>query len=348
MKQLFVGLALCLAAVSAKAAVILQYHHVADDTPRSTSLTVEAFEQQMQYLKDRNFQVIALSELVAAIQQGKALAENTVVITFDDGYQNNFDNARPILRQHGFPYTVFVAAEPIHQKQRPMMSWQTLKQMADEGAEIANHSWSHNHLVHRRTDETHSQWLARIQGDLQKAERDIEKYTGQSWKTLAYPFGEFDADLKNLLKQMGYVGIGQHSGAVGLTSDLQALPRFPMADAFADMDSFKLKVSSRAFEIESVTPENPVLAHEDSRPVLTVTLNTKDINKNGLMCFVQGQGAKAPTWVSDNQFTVKADQPLSIGRSRYNCTAPSLSSKGYYWFSQPWLRAKADGSFPKG
>jgi len=65
------------------------------------------------------------------------------------------------------------------------------------------------------------------------------------------------------------------------------------------------------------------------------------------MCYIQGQGSKQPTWLSENEFSVQADLALPAGRSRYNCTAPSKARNGYYWFSQPWVRPKDDGSWVK-
>ncbi|WP_417348136.1 polysaccharide deacetylase family protein [Ferrimonas sp.] len=331
---------------SAAAAVILQYHHVSEDTPASTSVTPAQFQAQMAYLAQNEFSVVPLSEVIDAIRKGEHLPPKTVAITFDDGYQNVADNAHPVLKAHGFPYTLFVAIEPIERNFARMMNWDTLRQLSSEGAVIANHSWGHEHLIRRLDGEDEAAWLERIQANLERTEAAIEKELGYSVRQLAYPYGEFNQALRQRLEQMGYVGIGQHSGAAGPYSSLTAVPRFPVAGPYADMDALKVKLHSLNMPAVKLEGDESELK-ERPRPILTVTLEGEDLRRDALMCYIQGQGGKAPTWLDEHSFTIQADLPLPAGRSRYNCTAPSRSSGGYYWFSQPWVQARADGSWPK-
>ena len=90
----------------AHAAVMLIYHHVASDTPRVTSVTAEELRGHLQYLKDNKFQVIGLNTLIQQLKQQQPIADNAVVITFDDSYENNFTTAHPILMEFGYPYTI--------------------------------------------------------------------------------------------------------------------------------------------------------------------------------------------------------------------------------------------------
>ncbi|WP_028109393.1 polysaccharide deacetylase family protein [Ferrimonas futtsuensis] len=331
---------------SAAAAVILQYHHVSEDTPASTSVTPAQFQEQMAYLAQNEFSVVPLSEVIDAIRLGKHLPPKTVAITFDDGYQNVADNAHPVLKAHGFPYTLFVAIEPIERNFARMMNWDTLRQLSSEGAVIANHSWGHEHLIRRQEGEDEAAWLNRIQANLERTEAAIDKELGYSVRQLAYPYGEFNPALRQRLAQMGFVGIGQHSGAAGPYSSLTAVPRFPVAGPYADMDALKVKLHSLNMPVVKLDGDESELK-ERPRPILTVTLEGEDLRRDALMCYIQGQGGKAPTWLDEHSFTIQADLPLPAGRSRYNCTAPSRSSGGYYWFSQPWVQARADGSWPK-
>ncbi|BDY03134.1 polysaccharide deacetylase family protein [Ferrimonas sp. YFM] len=331
---------------SAAAAVILQYHHVSEDTPASTSVTPAQFQEQMAYLAQNEFSVVPLTQVIDAIRKGEHLPPKTVAITFDDGYRNVADNAHPVLKAHGFPYTLFVAIEPIERNFARMMNWDTLRQLSSEGAVIANHSWGHEHLIRRLDGEDEAAWLDRIQANLERTEAAIEKELGYSVRQLAYPYGEFNQALRQRLEQMGYVGIGQHSGAAGPYSSLTAVPRFPVAGPYADMDALKVKLHSLNMPAVKLEGDESELK-ERPRPILTVTLEGEDLRRDALMCYIQGQGGKAPTWLDEQSFTIQADLPLPAGRSRYNCTAPSRSSGGYYWFSQPWVQARADGSWPK-
>lgn len=324
---------------STQAAVILQYHHVSASTPASTSVTPEQFREQMQYLSENDFIVKPLSEVVDAIKNNQQIAPKTVVITFDDGYRSIAKAAHPILKEYGFPYTLFVSIEPIKAKYREMMSWDELIALSKEGAEIANHSWAHEYLIRKQDGESEVQWLARIEDNILKTESEIFLATGQNHKMLAYPYGEYNQAIESMLDRHGFIGLGQQSGAVGQYSSLTALPRFPVAGVYADLASLKVKLHSLNMPVLSQNISDPELKNGHWRPELKVTLDMSDIYPHQMMCYIQGQGAKDPLWISGNEFSIRAELDLPVGRSRYNCTVPSKSKTGYYWFSQAWVRS---------
>ncbi|QDF73771.1 MULTISPECIES: polysaccharide deacetylase family protein [Shewanella] len=343
-RSLMAALLVCLS-YSAQAVVILQYHHVSEDTPKLTSVTPAQFHEQMSYLSENGFKVKPLTEVVEAIKQGRELADKTVVITFDDGYQNIADTAHPILKEFGYPYTIFISIDPIESKYKNVMSWATLKRLSDEGVTLANHSWGHEHLIRRLDGESESDWLARVKSNLLATEAEILAQTGQSVKMLAYPYGEYNSALETLVDSLGFVGFGQQSGAAGSYSSLTSLPRFPVAGAYADLATLKVKLYSLNMPVQALSPQNTQLATGQWRPEMRVTLDMTDIIASQVMCFVQGQGAMKPTWISEDQFSIQALMDLPPGRSRYNCTAPSKATGRYYWFSQAWVRPQNDGTW---
>ena len=107
---------------------MLIYHHVASDTPRVSSVTADEFRNHLQYFKDNKLQVIGLDVLVRQLRQGEPVADNAVVITFDDSYENNFTTAHPILQEFGYPYTIFISPGDIDKGTGPVMNWQQIKQ----------------------------------------------------------------------------------------------------------------------------------------------------------------------------------------------------------------------------
>ncbi|MGS0729082.1 polysaccharide deacetylase family protein, partial [Shewanella sp. 0m-11] len=193
--------------------------------------------------------------------------------------------------------------------------------------------------------ESDAQWLARIEANILRTEKEIAKATGQNLKMLAYPYGEYNQQIEAMLEKHGFVAFGQQSGAAGPYSPLTALPRFPVAGVYADLNSLKVKLHSLNMPVISQTNSNPQLQQGQWRPEIKVTLDMSDINASQLMCFIQGQGAKKPNWISENEFSIQAELDLPAGRSRYNCTAPSKSKGSYYWFSQPWIRPKSNGQW---
>ena len=316
--------------------VILQYHHVSNETPAITSLSPSTFAEHMAYLKDNNFNVVDLPVLMAKIQAKQPLPDKTVAITFDDGYNSVLEHAHPLLKQYNWPYTIFINPKFINDGYTGHIGWEKLNQMAKEGATLANHTMKHDYLVRRPADVSEKDWLDSVMKDIDTAEQLIKQHTGQNHKMLAYPYGEFNLALQQRLADAGYLAFGQHSGAVGPHTDLTRIPRFPASSIYANLRTLKTKLHSLPMPISELKGHNMVMV--DNPPTLTVSLTTNDINKNALQCFTAGTAKGIIGWLDDNTFNVTAPKVLPAERSRYNCTAPSKSRKGrFYWFSQPWL-----------
>ncbi|MBU2178342.1 MAG: polysaccharide deacetylase family protein, partial [Gammaproteobacteria bacterium] len=207
------------------AAVILQYHHVSSTTPKTTSVTPAEFRQQLQHLKDQNFKVVSLERIINQLQRNEATADNEVAITFDDGFANVFTTARPILKEFGYPYTMFLGPALIDRQEGPVLSWEQIQTMHNEGVIIANHSSYHQRLAVPTKGESMVQWRSRVKADILLAEQQLEEKLGVKRKWLAYPYGDFSAELETLVSELGFVGIGQQSGAVGPGVSMTRIPR---------------------------------------------------------------------------------------------------------------------------
>lgn len=326
---------LLLLSLPASATVMLIYHHVAEDTPRVSSVTAAEFRGHLQYLRDNHFQVIGLDVLIDQLKSGKPIADNAVVITFDDSYENNFTTAHPILQEFGYPYTIFISPGDIDKGTGPVMNWQQIKQMSEDGVLVANHAMWHEHMARPEPGESEADWLKRMRQSILDAERRIKEETGQNHQWLAYPYGEFSAKLEQLVQELGFIGIGQQSGAIGPLTKLTRIPRYPAAGQYADLKDLAQKLRTLAFPITDYLAADQVISANP--PTLRLQLDITDFRKQQLRCFA-GAEVLEPVWLNDNTFEVKASKALNRGRSRYNCTAPSLSKKGYfYWYSQPWL-----------
>lgn len=324
--------------------VILMYHHVSTDTPPSTSISPGNFAEHMAYLA-KNHTVISLQRLMQSVSAEatakQKLPDNAVVITFDDGYDNIALNAHPIIKQYGFPYTIFINPDLIGVQPR-QLSWQQVRQLQSEGVSFANHSSVHNHLL---TGSDQPKWLENTLADISKAEKRLKKETGQSLKYVAYPYGEFNYQLKTALREKGYIGFGQHSGAVSTTSDFGALPRFPAAGIYANLNTLKVKLNSLAMPVIEISNEQPQLSFDDRQPEQILTLDLSDMLKQQVSCFYKGDSMTL-AW-QENRADITVPEVLPVGRSRVNCTAPSISKKGrFYWFSQPWFVPTESGNWP--
>jgi biofilm PGA synthesis lipoprotein PgaB len=319
---------------------VLQYHHVSSDTPTSTSITPEQFDKHLQWLEDNNFQVVALVEGLAKIRAGQTLPDKTVAITFDDGYLDNYVTAFPLLRQRNWPFTVFVNPAPHDAGRTGWASWEQLREMSTAGASIANHTTSHDFLIRRKDDESEAKWLDRIRLDIEFAERRIKVEINQSHKILAYPYGESNQDIRQLVTEMGFTAFGQQSGAVSTASDFADLPRFPLSGIYSSLDTFKTKMLSLPMDVRRATPisvsGDNTLAYSENRPVLMLYLAAEEYIP--LNCFASGQGAIPVEFKSEGIYEIQAPKAVSTGRSRYNCTHSSKWPGRFHWYSYAWVR----------
>ncbi len=320
-------------------ATILLYHHVSDEMPKSTSISPVKFREHMQYLRD-NHVVLSLTSIVNSIKNGKPVPENAVAITFDDGYQNIADNGHPILKEYGFPYTIFINPALIG-KLKQQMTWEQVRELQNDGVTFANHTSEHNHLL---TGSNEPGWLKRTMLDIKTAEERLVKESIESLKYVAYPYGEYNLRLQQELNKNGYIGFGQNSGAVGKNSDWQALPRIPAAGIFANLKTLSVKLSSLPMPIISKKIPNPELTYSNRQPQQKFTLDTEDFHTSQFSCYYQGEQI-ALNW-KDNSVDLTLPKPLPDGRSRINCTAPSKTLKGrFYWYSQPWFVPTKEGKW---
>ncbi|RUO37692.1 hypothetical protein CWE13_07015 [Aliidiomarina shirensis] len=327
-------------------ASILLYHHVSDSTPRITSVTADELRQHLEYLRDNDFTVIDIRDAIAAARGEKDIPEKSVVITFDDAYQNIFTNGRPILNEFDVPWTLFVTTDPVGSRPGQYMSWDQIRELHEEGVVIANHTLDHGHLPRREGGESEREWLSRMRDNILSAEAKIKEEVGVSHKLFAYPYGEYDNKLADLVAELGFVGFGQHSGGFGPTSDFRAIPRFAAAGMYANLDTLGAKMAALSLPVKKADYRDTLLRHDETKPKLTLTVDTSDFNRNQLNCFIGGQ-PHAPDWENDSTFSIVASEPLRVGRGRYNCTAPSKTYSGrFYWYSIQWIRPDAQGGWP--
>lgn len=328
--------------------VVLLYHHVAEDTPRITSVTPMEFESHLDYLDDNGFHVWPLERAVAALEDGESIPDRTVAITFDDAYTDIRTNAAPMLEDRGWPYTVFVATQAVDEGQGGIMDWDELRDLAGRGATLANHGHAHDHLVRRRDGESRKAWLARATEDIETGARRLTEETGMDNRLFAWPYGEYNLALDDLAEDLGLTAFTQASGAVSSLQDPQRLPRFPVAGDYASLDSLKDKLDALPLPVTDQDPEEPERPADARRPELEINVAAGSFDMSRLTCFVSGQGSVEPAVSGDGPYSVRlqAPRPLPAGRSRYNCTVPAEGGERFYWYSHPWFIPEPDGRWP--
>lgn len=327
-------------------AVVFMYHRFGEDLYPSTSVRLEQFEAQLDFLDKNEFNVWPLERIVSAIQDDQAIPPKTVAITVDDAYTSVYTAAYPRMKERGWPMTVFVATDDVDSGREAYMDWDQMRAMQESGlVDFANHSASHDYLVRRDVDkEVLKEWEQRMRNDVTKAQRRLQEELGEGVnenpRLYAYPYGEYSTRLAELITELGYIAFGQHSGALGSVDDPRALPRFPINEQFGGIDDFRLRARTLPLPVKNMEPFEPIL-EGNNPPRMRITLTPDDdVAVGRLSCFASGQGRMELEWLDDQRttFTVQAEEPLSEGRARYNCTAPQRDGSGrYFWFSKLWL-----------
>jgi len=326
-------------------AVILQYHHVSEHTPASTSIAPQQFIQHLDLIEDQGFQVLPLPEIIENLKQDKRFSQKTLAITFDDGYLSIYQNAFPELKKRNLPFTIFISPKAIDKQFGNSLSWQQLKEMQQHGGTIANHSYQHLHLLAKNNHESLKQWQQRTQQDIQLSQQRLNDELNITNSLFAYPYGEFDQPLKTLLKSLGYVAFAQQSGPVSSSSDMQALPRFPASGIYANLDTLTVKINSLAFDIVGTQPQSQLRLLGAAAPALKLRVKAQDVQYQQTQCFYMGTAIPTQVTLIGDELVINAQHPspLNPGRSRYNCTAPSLSKKCHYWYSMPFINKPVNG-----
>lgn len=336
-------LALSVAAGTADAgaeshAVVLLYHHVDEDTPASTSVTPAAFERHLDYLWDNNFFVLPLAEILDAMATGRPLPGNAIAITFDDAYESVYRVASPMLRERRWPFTVFVSTGYVDNGYGNYMTWSQLRELADDGATIGNHSLAHAHPLDRLPGESRSAWLARFREDLLEAAQRIEDETGAATKLYAYPYGEFGDALEQVIADLGWYGVGQQSGVIGPDTPLTSAPRFPISTSFSEMSDFVLRVRARPLPVRVISPEDRLLEPGARAPVLELELTNSMYAPATIGCYTSDGTPIDVRWRNERRFRIQAQSPPGVGRGKYTCTAPYPDEQGVFgWYSHLWV-----------
>jgi peptidoglycan/xylan/chitin deacetylase (PgdA/CDA1 family) len=201
------------------------YHYV-NNSGSSLSVTPEAFEKQMKYLRDHNYHVISLDAFVDGKRSGRKFAHNTVVITFDDGQRDNYTNAFPVLKEYDMPATIFLITQSIGQRDS-FLTWEQVKEMSADGLIDFGAHTQHNVYLPDADMET-------ITAEVTGSKRDIEQRLGEPAHHFCYPSGGFTPEAKHIVKQAGYLSaLTTNRGYDRENDDLYELMRVKVTDSDA-------------------------------------------------------------------------------------------------------------------
>jgi len=229
-------------------ASILMYHRVKDGDPDCLSTPISVFEETLLVLKDK-YKVVPLSSLVDSISQKRNIEPRTVVITFDDGYQDNILFAAPLLRKYQLPATFFVTSRYIgtdrvfpwdaqSSMQHPLLNWDEVRELYRMGFEIGGHTSNHVNLGIIPIDEAKREIVG--------SKEEIEEEIGDRITAFTYPFGGRNCIREEIFPIISEAGFrccsSGYGGKVTKNSNLLDLNRVPTyqttTEMFMEIDNF--------------------------------------------------------------------------------------------------------------
>ncbi len=200
--------------------LILNYHKI-DNTFISLAVRPDDFDTQMKYLSENGYHTISPDELYESLAGTGELPDNPVMITFDDGYEDNYVNAYPILKKYGFKATIFVVTSFLDKNKKGYMSWDQAREMDANGISIQSHTVDHKSM----TDLTDDQLRMELVDSKKKAEKEL----GHPVNYMAYPTGTYNLHIAQMVKEAGYkAAFTIKYGNVDKASNIYALERVPI------------------------------------------------------------------------------------------------------------------------
>lgn len=216
---------------------VLMYHSIAYEKNNELRVPKEKFREEMQVIKDNGFTPITLDDLYSHFTKETALPQKPLIISFDDGYKDNYENALPILKEFGFKACAFVITCQIDDS-TDFMTSAMLKEMEANGVDIECHTVTHPHLSTLSYDKQ----LV----ELRDSKTKLEKLLNKKINYIAYPYGSYNSDTVKLTESLGYkMAFTTNEGPANKAQGMFTLDRVYVSNANS-VDYFKKQITGEA------------------------------------------------------------------------------------------------------
>jgi peptidoglycan/xylan/chitin deacetylase (PgdA/CDA1 family) len=318
---------------TAGSAVVVMYHRFNESKFPSTNIRLEQFEAHLKELTNGKYTVMALPKIVEALKAGRTLPPRTVAITIDDAFTSVYREAWPRLRAAKLPFTLFVATNQVSNSAAEYMSWDHVRELANAGVTIGNHSVKHAHLA----DQGH----ARIRAELDKSNATFVQELGIKPTLHAYPYGEASTLVIEEVRKTGFAAaFGQHSGALHSKANKFYLPRFAMNENFGSIQRFRMAVNALPLYATDISPADPTLGKDAANPpAFGFTIGEGVPRLKQLACYSSQHGKLTIERLGPRRMEVRLPTAFRPGRARINCTLPAYDGR-WRWFGYQFYTLK--------
>lgn len=173
---------------------VLNYHSVTIEPGNIVVISPAKLKEQMAYLKKNEYHPLTLGDFIAIMDGRMEAPSKPVLLTFDDGYTDNYEEAMPILKEFGFPATLYVS--PGMTETPGYLNWDQIKEIQKAGWDIQPHGMTHPSLPKLNAEEQRKEIL--------EAKKQIEDELGTPAETFCYPFGEYNQTTLQILEEAGF------------------------------------------------------------------------------------------------------------------------------------------------
>ena len=229
---------------------VIMYHRVVNDESEGgvhgTYITAKKFDEHMKYLKEKNYEPITFKELLKLNYRNRFNnGKKYIILTFDDGYEDNYKIAFPILKKYQFNCIIYLVSHLNYnkwdvevpenpEKEFPLMTWDMIKEMQEYGIEFGGHTMTHQKLAHIPFEQAKE--------EITKSTEFLEEKLGEKLVCFAYPYGDLNEEVKEFVKETGYsFAVATDSGDLSFSEDLFQIRRIGIFPT-NNMLSFKRKV----------------------------------------------------------------------------------------------------------
>ncbi|MFA5389544.1 MAG: polysaccharide deacetylase family protein [Candidatus Omnitrophota bacterium] len=214
---------------------VIMYHKISGTGAESRlNVSPESFKRQMRFLKDHNYNIVSLEGLEELVKKNN-FPNKTIAVTFDDGYEDNYLNAYPVLKELDIPATIFIAPALIGTD--GYLSWDQVREMSGSGIiTIGSHTMSHIWLP--------GQAEQKLDSEIRDSKRSIEGHIGSGINTFSYPLGGFDKNVRKKVIEAGYkIAAATNPGKKYPRHDLFAMKRLRISRSSDNLAVFWFETS---------------------------------------------------------------------------------------------------------
>ena len=252
---------------------VLLYHRFNDDRYPSTSISSEKLKEQFKYLKDNNYTIVKLDQIIKKLEKKEQIPSKWIAITIDDSYKSFYEHGFEIFKEFNYPFTMFVYVEGTNNKYPDFMNWEEIKGISKFG-QIEYHSYAHPSMakIDKKT----------LEDDFEKGLKLFEKNLGTKPQYFSYPYGEMNDYSEELIKKYNFRAIfNQNNGAVNEKSDIYNIDRL----AIVGDVNLKNLLASRYLKVDW---EEPKIYPKDN--ILKYVKAKVDTNKTKVKLYISGIG----------------------------------------------------------